>query len=141
MDNELTDIAVRLRRSVARLNRRLRLSATGSLSAPQVSILALLEKNESLTLGELAALEQMRPPSITPLVRGLEAAGLLSCVKDETDRRATRVRLSERGRLELDADRQRRNEFLERRLAALSPVDRRRASQLVTFLENLLEES
>ena len=141
MNDELTDIAVRLRRSVARLNRRLRLSATGSLSAPQVSILAQLDKCESLTLGELAQIEQMRPPSITPLVRGLEAGGQVRCAKDDEDRRTTRVRITPAGARELEADRQRRNEFLEQRLATLGARDRERAADLVSFLETLLEES
>ena len=40
-----------------------------------------------------------------------------------------------------EADRQRRNEFLEQRLATLGARDRERAADLVNFLETLLEES
>jgi DNA-binding MarR family transcriptional regulator len=141
MDDSLTDLATRLRQSVARLQRRLRASATGSLSPAQVSILALLDKHESLTLGELASLELVRPPSITPLVRSLKAQGLVSCHKDESDRRSTLVRMTPQGRKELNVNRRRRTEFLAQRLFALSPVDRARAAELVAFLETLLEES
>ncbi len=140
MDETLTDLATRLRRGVMRLSRRLRLSAVGSLSPGQVSILGWLDQNESLTLGELAIHEQVRPPSITPLVRALRSQELVACAKDEADRRSTRVVITDKGRRELNAIRRRRTEFLERRLLALSPTERHKAVELVAFLETLLEE-
>lgn len=141
MNDELNDVATRLRRAVARLQRRLRASATGPYSPAQIAILALLDQHECLSLGELANLELVRPPTMTPLVRGLEAAGLVSCSKDESDRRSTLVRVTPRGRKELDVNRRRRTEFLAQRLLALSPAERAKAAELVTFLETLLEES
>ena len=74
-------------------------------------------------------------------MRSLEAKGLVSCHKDESDRRSTLVRMTPRGRKELNVNRRRRTEFLAQRLLALSPVDRARAAELVAFLETLLEES
>jgi DNA-binding MarR family transcriptional regulator len=141
MDETLTDTAARLRRGIMRLSRRLRLSAAGSLSPGQVSILGWLDQHESLTLGELATFEQVRPPSITPLVNSLKAQGLITCAKDVVDRRSTRVVLSAKGRRELNVIRRRRTEFLERKLLALSPADRQKAAELVLFLETLLEDS
>ncbi len=141
MDETLTDVATRLRRGVMRLSRRLRLSAEGPWSPAQVSILGWLDQHESLTLGELAKLEQVRPPSITALVTSLRTGGLVQCHKDESDRRSTRVSLTSEGRRELNVIRRRRTEFLERRLLALSPSDRARAVELVAFLEALLAES
>jgi DNA-binding MarR family transcriptional regulator len=141
MNDELHDTAARLRRSVARLNRRLRYQGAGRLSPAQVSVLALLDKHESLTLGELAQLEQVRPPSVTPLVQSLEGEGLISCVKDEQDRRATRVRIEAAGRRELEADRESRNAYLVAHLAALSATEQHRARDLVAFLEGLVEGS
>ena len=141
MDDALTDLAARLRSGVARLQRRLRASASGSVSPAAMSLLGLLDKHESLTLGELATLELVRPPSITPLVRGLESQGYLTRVRDASDRRSTRVRMTAAGRRELEANRRRRTEFLEQKLLALSPADRATALRLVTFLESLTEES
>jgi DNA-binding MarR family transcriptional regulator len=141
MDETLTDTAARLRRGIMRLSRRLRLSAAGSLSPGQVSILGWLDQHESLTLGEIATFEQVRPPSITPLVNSLKAQGLIACAKDVVDRRSTRVVLSAKGRRELNAIRRRRTEFLERKLLALSPADREKAAELAQFLETLLEDS
>ena len=141
MDNTLNDTANRLRKGILRLGRRLRFSANGSIPPAQVSILAWLDQHKSLTLGEIATFEQVRPPSITPLIRALEAAGLIESSKDETDRRSTRVRLTPQGRRELDAVRQRRTEFLEQKLLSLSPAERLKAAELVDFLEKLLDES
>ena len=141
MDETLHDIAIQLRRGVMRLSRRLRLAATDSLSPSQVSVLGLLDKYESLTLGEIAACEQVRPPSITPLVKSLQSAQLVTCLKDSSDRRSTRVSLTAQGRRELNTIRRRRTEFLERKLLALSPAERLRAAELVVFLETLLEDS
>jgi DNA-binding MarR family transcriptional regulator len=141
MDETLTDIATRLRRGIMRLSRRLRLSAAGSLSPGQVSILGWLDKHENLTLGELATFEQVRPPSITPLVNSLQAQGLIACAKDVVDRRSTRAVLTAKGRRELNVIRRRRTEFLEQKLLALSPADREKAAELVAFLETLLEDS
>ena len=124
-----------------RLSRRLRLAATDSLSPSQVSVLGLLDKHESLTLGEIASFEQVRPPSITPLVKSLQSAQLVACLKDSSDRRTTRVSLTAHGRRELNTIRRRRTEFLERKLLALSPAERLRAAELVAFLETLLEDS
>jgi DNA-binding MarR family transcriptional regulator len=123
------------------MGRRLRLSAAGSLSPGQISILGWLDKHESLTLGELATLEQVRPPSITPLVHSLQTQGLIACAKDVVDRRSTRVVLTAKGRRELNVIRRRRTEFLEQKLLALSPADREKAAELVAFLETLLEDS
>lgn len=141
MDDALTDLAARLRSSVARLQRRLRASASGGVSPAAMSILGLLDKHESLTLGELATLELVRPPSITPLVRGLEAQGYLTRVPDATDRRSVRVTMTSAGRRELEANRRRRTQFLEQKLLALSAAERATALELVAFLESLTEEA
>jgi len=141
MNDALTETADRLRRAVARLQRRLRQSTSGSLTPGQVSVLASLDKHEALTLGELAALEGVRPPSLTPVVRALVHDGFVARSPDEADRRSARVRLTPLGRDELNLVRQRRNEFLERKLASLTTPDRERARELISFLESLLDES
>ncbi|NNN09525.1 MAG: MarR family transcriptional regulator [Acidimicrobiaceae bacterium] len=123
------------------MSRRLRLSAAGSLSPGQVSILGWLDINKSLTLGELANLEQVRPPSITPHVNSLQDQGLVTCATDQSDRRSKRVVLTSKGRKELNVIRRRRTEFLEQKLLKLSCEEREKAAELVAFLETLLEDS
>lgn len=135
-----TETAARLRRAVTRLHRRLRANSLSGVTPTQASILATLNQLENPTLGDLALAEQIQPPSVTRLVRDMARVGLIETSRDPHDKRSTRVRLSASGRRELDGIRQRKTEFLERRLAALSPGDQARAQELVTFLEALLED-
>jgi DNA-binding MarR family transcriptional regulator len=122
------------------MNRKLRYSALSGVTPAQASVLASIDKLERPSLGDLAIAEQVQPPSITKLVKGMGELGLIDTFEDEVDRRCTRVRLSALGRKELNAIRQRKTEFLERKLLALSTGDQRRAEELVSFLEALLED-
>ncbi len=135
-----TETAARLRRAITRLHRRLRATSLSGVTPTQASILATLGQLGHPTLGDLAAAEQIQPPSVTRLVRDMERAGLIETSRDPDDKRSTRVRLSASGRRELEGIRQRKTEFLERRLAALSTADQARAYELATFLEALLED-
>ena len=132
--------AARLRRAVTRLNRRLRASSLGGVTPAQASLLALVDSLDNPSLGDLAAAEQIQPPSVTRLIRLMRSQDLVVCSTDEEDRRCTRVRLSARGKREIAAIRQRKTAFLERRLQSLSDEDRSRAAELVSFLELLLED-
>ena len=132
----IDDTAVRLRRAVTRLHRKLRQSALAGVTPTQASMLGSIDRMGQPSLGDLAAAEQVQPPSVTRLVRDLETAGLLERVRDENDGRCTRVRLTARGRREVERIRRRKDEFLER---ALGLVDRDQARELVSLLETLVE--
>ncbi len=134
-----SDTAARLRRAVTRLNRRLRTSSLGGVTPAQASLLALVDSLENPSLGDLAAAEQIQPPSVTRLIRAMQAQELVVCSRDPEDRRCTRVRLTSRGKREITAIRQRKTAFLERRLQSLSPAERERALEVALFLEHLLE--
>jgi DNA-binding MarR family transcriptional regulator len=140
MDEPLTsDHAARLRLAINRLHRRLRSSASDGVTPSQVSMLASVERLGSPSLGDLAAEERIQPPSVTKIVQVLESLELISCSPDEDDRRSTRVRITPQGRRELASIRQRKTEFLERRLRALSAQERRQVPEVSAFLERLLE--
>ena len=130
------DTAVRLRRAVTRLNRKLRQSSLAGVSPTQASLLGVIDRLGRPSLGDLATAEQVQPPTVTRLVRDLEGAGLLERVRDAHDGRCTRVVLTARGRREVERIRRRKDEFLER---ALAHVDRSRAGELVALLEALVE--
>ena len=134
------ETAARLRRAITRMNRKLRGSTQGTISPAQVSMLASIEKGDNPSLGDLAVAEQVQPPSVTRMAHAMELAGLIQLVQDSDDRRCTRVQITALGKAELASIRQRKTEFLERTLIALSPSERRKADELVTFLEALLEE-
>jgi DNA-binding MarR family transcriptional regulator len=135
-----TEIAARLRLAVLRLSRRLRQQVAGGVTSTQVSALATVERLGSPTLGELAASERVRPPSMTKIVVGLEAAGLVSRQVDPLDRRVARVMLTAEGRRVLQRSRSLRTAYLARRLRRLSDAERASLGELVGLLELLVEE-
>ena len=142
MENDIdltNETAARLRRAVTRLNRKLRSSALSGITPTQASMLASIDNRTNPSLGDLAIAEQIQPPSVTRIVQMMTEAGLVSCAPDPRDRRCTRVKLTALGRRELEAIRRRKTEFLERTLQSLSVKDQRKADELVTFLEQLLE--
>jgi DNA-binding MarR family transcriptional regulator len=132
------EVASRLRVAVNRLQRRLRQEALGGLSPGQASTLGTVRRLGHPTLGELAAEEQVQPPSMTRIVGHLVAAGLVLREADEADRRSVRVRVTPEGERTLQRIRRAKNAFLVRRLDELGSEDRRRAEELVSLLEHLL---
>jgi DNA-binding MarR family transcriptional regulator len=136
----LDELAPRLRSAVTRLNRRLRSNALGTVSPAQGSALAMIERLGAPALNELAAAEQVRPPSMTRIVDALESEGLAERKVDDTDRRCQRVSLTVAGRRELASIRRRKTAFLEERLARLSDDERTAVSRALVILERLAEE-
>jgi DNA-binding MarR family transcriptional regulator len=134
------ETAVRLRRAVTRMNRRLRQSALGGITPAQASMLGSINVLGAPSLGDLALREQVQPPSVTRIVKHLEEMGLITLRLDADDRRCTRAELTTAGHRELSHIRRRKTQFLESRLSALTPADQTRASELVDLLESLLDE-
>ena len=91
----------------------------GGVTAPHLSALSVLVFGGPRTLGELAAAEQVTPPSMTRIVRNLESDGLVERETDPADRRVFRVRATEEGRRVMEAGRARRIGALAERLAKL----------------------
>ena len=132
------DLATRLRIAVNRLQRKLRQQSLGGLSPAQASALGTVNRLGRPTLGELAALEQVQPPSMTRIVASLADAGMVVRETDAADRRSVRVRLTPAGARALERMRTAKNAFLLRRLGDLSMDEQRRAEDLVGLLEHLL---
>src|SRR2546421_5682696 len=81
-------IADRLHSAAIHLLRRLRVEDKASgLSGPRISALSVIVFRGPITMGALAEAEQVRPPTITRLVAGLERRGLVRRVRHTTDGR------------------------------------------------------
>jgi DNA-binding MarR family transcriptional regulator len=132
---DVVELAARLRLAVARLNRQLRQQAGTGLSPSQQSVLTSIEANESLTLGELAAIEQVAPPTITKIVAKLEEDGLVARSVDAVDRRIARVTITGEGHRRLEHSRSRRNAWLAMRLRELTTDEIACLSPAVEVLE------
>ena len=91
-----------------------------------------------MTLGQLAAAEQVRPPTITRLVAGLEADGLVTRETDPADRRVVHVAATARGAKLLREGRARRVASLAQALRGLEPAERRALERAVPILERVV---
>ena len=89
------------------------------MSAAQLSALSVLMGGPR-TLGELAALEQVQPPTMSRLVRELVGAGLVTRTRDADDARVVWVRWTSEGQAVLMRGRELRVLTLARQIEALA---------------------
>jgi DNA-binding MarR family transcriptional regulator len=134
------DLVVSLRLAVGRLARRLRQQTEGGITASQFSALSSIAHYGPITLGKLAAVERLRPPSVTRMVSTLEDAGLVVRHADVDDRRVCRVETTPFGRELLERTRSRKDAYLATRLATLGPDELDVLHDATVVLERLLEE-
>ena len=134
-----SELGSALRLAVLRLSRRLRQEAVGAaeVTPSQLSALTVLSKHGELTLGELAAIERIAPPSMTRIAARLEAVGFLERRPDNTDRRVARVAISAAGKALLEKNRERGDAFVSARLASLTDEERELLARAVPLLERL----
>ena len=134
-----SEVGARLRIVVMRLHRRLRAKAGDELSPTLVAALVSVERHGPLTLGRLAELERVTPPSITRVVAKLERAGLVTREIDASDRRVSRVGITQEGAGLLQRSRRRKAAYLVQRLDTLPPADLAVVRDALPILERLLE--
>ena len=136
-------LATALRISVSRLARRLRVErlapelAEPALSDTQLAALATLERHGAMTPGELAEHEKVQPPSMTRVIAALADWELVTRSPDPTDRRQVILSVTSSGRELVQQVRRRREAWLARRLAELTPQERAALLAAAPILEKL----
>jgi DNA-binding MarR family transcriptional regulator len=134
-------LADRLHSAAIHLLRRLRVQDDASgLSAPRLSALSVIVFRGPLALGELARAEQVRPPTITRLVRDLERDGLVRRRVDPGDRRVQRVQATRAGERLLQAGRARRVAALTESVRRLPAADRKLLERATRVLERVIRQ-
>lgn len=132
-------LASRLRLGVTRLARKLRREAEPGITPSMLAALSSVDRQGPLTMSELCAAEQVRPPSMTRIVAALVEEGLVSRQPDASDGRVAWVALTPEGRKLLDRSRSRKEAYLAK---ALRTLDRRELETLedaASILERLTE--
>jgi DNA-binding MarR family transcriptional regulator len=134
-----TELAARLHSAALHLLRRLAQEdrATG-VSPSRLSALSVLVFGGPRTIGSLAAAEGVTPPTMTRLVAGMAAAGLVSRQAVPTDRRTVLVVATDAGRALLLGGRDRRVATLAGMVAPLTPKERRRLDTAAAIIERTL---
>ncbi len=134
-----TALADRLHSAAIHLLRRLRrVDAKTGLSGPRLSALSVVVFDGPLTLGELAAAEQVKPPTMTRLVRALEAHRLVVREPDEHDGRVVRLRATVKGRALMAEGRARRVSALAEGLRTLETSELDALDAAIETLEQIV---
>lgn len=113
--------------------------ATGEGPA-RLSALSVLVFGGPKTLGELALAEQVRPPTMSRTVAGLERRRLVSIAEDRNDARRLRIRATTKGVKLLEKGRRLRITDLAGQLQELSPEELSRVNEAVEILGRLLQK-
>ncbi len=116
--------AERLHSAAIHMLRKLRREdETGSLSAPRLSALSVVVFGGPITLGDLAAAEQVRPPTMTRIVSALEQQGLVFRKQNAQDGRSVNISATAAGKRLLLKARTRRIRALVRQINALTAAE------------------
>ena len=132
------EVADRLHSAAIYLLRRARRTdpLTG-VSPAQLSALSVLMSGPK-TLGDLAAAEQVRPPTMSRLVSEMERAGVARKVTDRDDARVIRVHATPKGLRALSRGRSMRIEAIERLMSELDADELGDVERAVGAIEKLL---
>ena len=133
-------LATELNSTAIHLLRRIRESdATLGVSPSRLSALSVVVFAGPLSLGALAAAEQVTPPTMSRLVDALASAGLVTRRPAEDDRRAVIIEATDQGRALMYEGRRLRVERLSGQLRELSPSDLTTLEAAVAILRRLEE--
>jgi DNA-binding MarR family transcriptional regulator len=127
------DVADRLHSAAIHLLRRLRREdLSAGIGPARLSALSVLVFGGPRSLKRLAAAEQVRPPTMSRIVAGLEAVGLVARTPDPHDGRQVILRATATGARVLQQGRRRRITALAERLR---PLERRELATLAGAAE------
>jgi DNA-binding MarR family transcriptional regulator len=130
--DRLHSVAIHLLRRVRKQD------AASGVGPAQLSALSVLVFAGAKTLGELAAAEQVKPPTMSRIVAGLERSRLVEITRDSHDARRMHIRPAAKGIRLLQAGRRRRIEYLAAHLDSLTGNELAQLNAAAEILEMLL---
>jgi DNA-binding MarR family transcriptional regulator len=119
--------------------RRLKPRLDGRIDPASTYVLHHVEAHQPLRVSELAKCMDLDSSTVSRHIRNLEDEGYLSRAEDPGDRRATRVRLTERGRAILEASMRDRGAVMDAATADWSEADREHLETLMTRLADSID--
>ena len=131
-------LADALHSAAIHLLRALRREDTASALGPaRLSALSVIVFGGPIRISDLARAEQVKTPTMTPIVGALEAAGLVERQPDANDARASILRATPRGRRLMADARARRVRVLAAALRELPDGDRRLLEKAASLLRRV----
>ncbi len=136
--SEILRVADRLHSASIHLLRRLRVRDRESGIGPaQLSALSVLVFGGPKSLAELADIEQVKPPTMSRIVDGLESARLVTCESAPDDARRMRIVPTAKGKKLMLEGRRRRVEMLAELIEDLSTPDIHRLGEIAEVMEGI----
>jgi DNA-binding MarR family transcriptional regulator len=129
---ELNSVAIHLVRRLRKADESL------GVTASRLSALSVLVFGGPCSINQLAAAEQVAGPTMSKLVAGLEASGLVARAPDPADARAVVLRATAKGRALMERGRRQRVDRLANELRSLPAKDLAalaRAAEILRALE------
>jgi len=134
-------VADHLHSAAIHLLRRVRKQDVATGEGPaRLSALSVLVFGGAKTLGELAAAEQVKPPTMSRIVAGLARSRLIDITADPHDARRLRIRATAKGTRLLQKGRELRIAYLAAHLDSLSPPELAKLGEAVEILRKLLAD-
>lgn len=133
-----TDDIDRLRLLAIRLTRRIRAHAGSGLSPSQMAVLGTIIRHERVTVGQIAEIEHVQPPSVSKIVGALERTGYIERSVDPDDRRCAPLVATPAGLAYADEVRAAGRTWLSEQLDGLDVIDIAAIEQALPALERLL---
>jgi DNA-binding MarR family transcriptional regulator len=141
-DVDVMELAARLASLSTVLQRHLSRADTGDgLTRARLSALALLVLGGPRTLGDLAAAEHVRPPTMTRLVHAMEADELVARVKNPDDGRSVVIHATAKGVNSLEQGRTRQIAPLAETISGLDRSERQQLADAADLLGRVLRDS
>src|ERR1700734_325170 len=133
------NIADQLHSAAIHLLRKLRKEDEGSgLNAPRLSALSVIVFGGPITLGDLAAAEQVRPPTMTRIVNALAEKGLVTKKQNTDDGRSTLISATPAGKKLLMEGRARRVHALTKQIDALNREQRSTLQEAAEIMKDVI---
>jgi DNA-binding MarR family transcriptional regulator len=132
-------LADRLRPTLIRLGAAIRRERIAGISPQQVGLLVSIKYKPGVTVGDLAAEDNVSTAAMSKRISRLERDGLVTRTPSEADRRCIGLTLTDEGQRTLRRVRSRRTAWLASRLSALSRDELDAVSAAAEPLAHLLE--
>ena len=136
------ELADRLHSAAIHLLRHARQQDVLSRQGPaRLSALSVLVFGGSMTLGQLAKVEQVKAPTMSRIVAGLKSSGLARIETDAKDARRIRVSVTHKGERLLQQARQRRIQIMVEALAPLADNELAALQEAAALIERAVRGS
>jgi len=140
INNDAVTVADRLHSAAIHLLRRVRKQDVATGEGPaRLSALSVLVFGGPKTLKELAAAEQVKPPTMSRIVAGLKRSQLVTIAEDPADARRMRITATAKGTRLLQKGREMRIAYLASQLERLTPAELSQLGAAVEILSRMLQ--